>query len=50
VERLAREKEEQQRAEQKDNTQSKSLVDDQNVDGEAFSASSTLSAWAFKCP
>jgi mannan polymerase II complex ANP1 subunit len=33
VERLAREKEEQQRAEQKDNTQSKSLVDDQNVDG-----------------
>ena len=39
VERLAREKEEQQRAEQKDNTQSKSLVDDQNVDGEEVQGS-----------
>lgn len=34
VERLAREKEEQERAEQKDNTQSKPISTDQTVDGE----------------
>ena len=34
AERLAREKEEQERAEQKDNTRTKSVDDDKNVDGE----------------